>query len=353
MSKRNFRPVLADDRDCGSDAALICAMLPGEEYNGEKMLIFAVKRATSAILTGIAVSFVVFGLVSSNGVAIARQLLPIDASPEQVSILAAQLGLDRPFVAQYWAWLRGIFNGDLGQSYLTGESVTSTVVNRASVTITIVAISMLLLVVVSALIGILAAVWGGVMDRVLQFLSVIGGAFPSFIVAVATVFVFAVQWRLFPATGYQSIGQVGIFKSLHYLVLPVFAIVVTSIGNAAQQFRGAVLDVLDEPFIRTLRARGVPERTIVLKHAFKSACSAGLIVLSLQTIILLGGVIVIEKIFAIPGIGLLVLTAALRGDVPVVMGAVLFGILTVVLINFVTDILHAYVNPRDRLVAAR
>ncbi|WP_435286452.1 ABC transporter permease [Streptomyces bacillaris] len=309
-----------------------------------KVICIRVARAAAVFF---AVTFVTFALVYAKPVAIARNIVGVSATDEAVQAQVVQLGLDRPLLDQYQHWLAGLLHGDLGQSFFTGQPVMSTLQIRFPVTLALMLISLALTIVLSVWMGVTSAVRGGWTDRLLQFLSVIGGAVPSFIVAIGLVFAFAVALPIFPATGYVS-PDAGIGDWAASVTLPVVAILVGSIASAAAQFRSAVKDVLERDFVRTLRARGLSERAIVYRHVLRNAGGPGLTVLSLLTIGLLGGVVIIEEVFALPGMGVLVADSAARSDVPVVMGCVAVTVLLVTVVNLLTDLLTAAVNPKAR-----
>jgi peptide/nickel transport system permease protein len=312
------------------------------------MLRFVVRQVLSSILLTFAVTAVTYALVFRDGPGIARRILGQNATQAQVHAKVVELGLDRSVVVQYGKWLGGLFHGDLGASYFTGEPVTNMLTTRVPVTLALVLLALLFTMVLSVLIGVTAAVRGGALDRVLQVTGAAGAAVPSFVVAIVLVLALAIAVPVFPATGYISpdVDPVGWARSL---VLPVTAVLIGSVAGAAQQFRGAVIDVLRQDFVRTLRTRGVSERAIVFRHVLRNAAGPGLTVLSLQTIALMGGVVIIERVFAMPGMGLLASTSALEGDIPAVMGAVLFTIVVVVVVNIAVDLLGGWLNPKARL----
>jgi peptide/nickel transport system permease protein len=311
------------------------------------MFLFLLKRASRAVVLALVVTFVVFSMVYGNASGIARQILGIRASEAQVQEEIVRLGLDQPLITQYLQWLGGVVTGSLGKSYFTGQPVTSTLALSLPVTLSLVLVSLLFTVLLSVIIGVAAAVYGGWLDRFLQFMSVLGAAVPAFISGVALAFVFAIQIRMFPATGYIPI-QNNFAAWAASITLPVLAILITSIGSAASQFRSAVIDVMSQDFVRTLRARGMSEFAITFRHILRNAGGPGLTVLSLQTIGLLGGVVVIEQVFALPGMGILVNTATQRGDIPVVMGIVLVTVIFVVIVNLISDTAGAALNPKVR-----
>ena len=311
------------------------------------MVGYVVRRLGFSILLALGVSFATFALVFSNGAAIARTILGVDATEAQVVAKASELGLDRPLIVQFGEWAAGALRGDLGTSYFTGEPVTAIMASRIPVTLALVGIAMLLTAVLSALLGIASAVASGWIDRVLQVVALVGTAVPNFIVAIVLVMWLAVSARIFPATGYIPLEQNPAGWAMS-LVLPVTAVVITSVGPASQQFRGAVKDVLEKDFVRTLRARGIRPTAVVFRHVFRNAAGPGIIILGLQVIVLLGGVVVIERVFSLPGVGELTVTNSLLGDIPVVMGCVIFIVVVVIVVNLAADIVNAALNPKAR-----
>ncbi|MDY0914574.1 ABC transporter permease [Rathayibacter festucae] len=312
------------------------------------MLLSLVKSLLRAIAVLLLVSFATFSLMFSNGTGIARSVLGLTASDEQVQAEVARLGLDRPLVVQYIDWLSGAVRGDLGSSYLTGQSVTDALSSRVPVTLSLILITLLITTVISVLLGVTAALYGGWIDRLVQFISVLGAAVPPFIVAIGLVFAFAIAVPYFPATGYIKATD-SVQGWIWALTLPVLALIVGSVANAAAQFRGAVADTLSRDFVRTLRARGIPESHLVFRHVLRNAAGPGLVALGLLTLGLFGGTLFIEEVFALPGVGQLANLSAQAGDVPMVMGTVIFVIVLVLVVNFLTDLLSAALNPKARI----
>lgn len=313
-----------------------------------EMVRYSLRKLGSAVLLTLLVTWATFMLIFSDGHSIARSLLGEQATQEAVDLRAAELGLDQPVMTQYLQWVGDLMTGSLGHSFFTGEAVTSMLSTRLPVTLTLTIIVVALTAVISVLIGTAAAVRGGWTDRVLQVVAIVGAAVPPFILAIFLVLTVAVSWGILPATGYiqPTHDVVGWARSL---ILPVAAILVGLVGGASQQFRGAITDVLQQDFVRTLRSRGISERAVIFRHVLRSAAAPGLMILSLQTIGMLGGVVLIERIFALPGIGDLAVEMTLRGDVPVVMGCVVFTVLVVVVVNLLADIIGAWLNPKVRI----
>jgi peptide/nickel transport system permease protein len=312
------------------------------------MFKFVLRKVARAVAVMLVVTFATFTLMYGNGQGVARAVLGIQATPAAIQAEVVRLGLNQPLVVQYVKWLRGVVTGNLGSSFLTGQSVTSALSSRVPVTLTLVIATLVLTAVLSVLIGVAAAVYGGWIDRVIQPLSVLGAAIPAFIIAIGLVLAFAIRVRFFPATGYVSPNQ-SFTGWLSSITLPVLALLVGSIAGAAAQFRGAVRDTLSKDFVRTLRARGIPESRVIFRHVLRNAAGPGLTVLSLQTIALIGGAVIIEQVFALPGIGSLSNTAAQQGDVPIVMGLVLVTTIIVQVVNLLGDLANAAVNPKARM----
>jgi peptide/nickel transport system permease protein len=307
----------------------------------------ALKKVVRAVAVLLVVTFATFVLMFGNGPGIARAVLGTQATEADIHTKMVNLGLDQPLLVQYGKWLRGLVTGDLGRSFFSGQTVNSALATRVPVTLALVVLTLILTAVFSVLIGVAAAVYGGWIDRVVQFLAVMGAAIPGFIVAIALVFAFAIAVRLFPATGYVSPDR-SVSGWLASITLPVLALLIGSVANAAVQFRGAVLDTLSRDFVRTLRARGISERLVVFRHVLRNAGGPGLTVLSLQTLGLIGGAIFIEQVFALPGLGQLSVTSAQQGDVPIVMGSVLVIIVLVLVVNLLGDLSNAALNPKAR-----
>lgn len=312
------------------------------------MLGYTLKRLASGVLLLGVISVLAYGLLFASGTNIARNILGETATEEQVLLKQQELGLDRPLWERYVDWFGSAITGDLGRSWFGAETVIGAIVSRLPVTLTLIVVSIVLTALIAALFGVLAAVRRGWVDRVLQVAVVVGDAIPGFVLAIGMLWLFALQLRVVPAVSSitPSAGPDAWFASL---VLPAAAIVVNAVTSSAQQIRSAVIQQYERDFVRTLRSRGLSEREILLKHVLRGASPAGLTVLSLQFIGMLGGVVIIERIFALPGIGNLAVTATQQGDVPIVMGVVLYTVLVVVIVNLLVDLLNGWLNPKVRI----
>lgn len=305
------------------------------------------KRLLRAFGLLLAVTLTTFALMYGNATGIAQGTLSLGATPEDVQRRVVELGLDRPFLVQYLDWVGGALTGDLGTSYFTGQAVTDALQTRVPVTLALVVITLAITIVLCVVLGVAAAYYGGWIDRVVQFLSGAGAAVPPFIIAVVLVFAFAVANPIFPATGYVR-PERGIDLWAASITLPVIALLAGAVSGGAAQIRGAVIDTLSKDFVRTLRARGHSEFTIVFRNVLRAASGPGLIAFGLLTIALFGGTIFVEQVFALPGIGQLANLSAQQGDIPMVMGVVLVTILIVLVVNVLADIANIMLNPKAR-----
>jgi len=312
------------------------------------MLLFILKRLAIGVGLLFGVSSVTFLLIYSGGANIAEQVLGGDATPEAVAATAHELGLDLPLWQQYLNWLLGALRGDLGTSFYTSQPVLPTIIQRLSVTLSLVILAMLIVSLLAAVIGVFAAVRRGWVDSALQFLSVIGLALPSFWVALVLVNVFANTLHVMPATGYTAFTT-DPGKWLSSVILPVAALSIAAMSATSQQVRSAVISVLEQDYVRTLRSRGLSARRVLWGHVLRNAAPPALTVLSLQFISLTGGAVIIERVFAINGMGSLAVDATLRSDVPVVVGVMVTMTIVVVVVNLVIDIINGFINPKARL----
>tara|TARA_R110002020_G_scaffold134252_32_gene299724 strand:- start:287 stop:1225 length:939 start_codon:yes stop_codon:yes gene_type:complete len=312
------------------------------------MLSYLSKRLLSSLVLLALVTTLTFALVFGGADNVAQNILGDNATDQQIADLEAKLGIDRPLYEQYGTWVAKAVRGDLGMSWTMGDSVSKILSGRLPVTLSMVMLAICIIGIVSALLGIAAAVRGGWADRVIQLISVVGFSLPNFWLGLVLVVVFALNLRWLPATGYTDFlnSPTGWLASL---ALPVGALVLSGIASASQQVRGAMIDALRQDYVRTLRAGGIKPSSVLFRHALRNAMPAALTVLSLQFIGLLGGAAIIERVFAIPGLGSVTVQAALSGDIPVLMGVVVTMIILVVIVNIAVDLANAWVNPKVRL----
>ncbi len=312
------------------------------------MIKFIAKRPGSGLVVLFVVSVLTFTLLYTSSGSIAQNILGDQATPEQVALKEQELGLDQPLFARYFAWLGDALTGNLGASWFTSEPVASSLATRIPVTMTMVFTAMILIAICAALIGVAAAVKRGWVDRVVQIGAIVGDSIPGYVIGVFLVTILAIQLGLFPATSTIS-PEVGPEAWVYSMTLPVIALLINGVTGGAQQIRSAVIKQLERDYVRTLRSRGIGEREILFKHVLRSAAPAGLTVLSLQLIGMLGGVVIIEQIFALPGMGPLAVAATTQTDLPVVMGVVMYTVVVVIVVNLLVDILNGWLNPKVRV----
>lgn len=312
------------------------------------MLPFVLRRLASGVVLVFVISVLAYTLLYLGGGDIARRILGQNATQDTVDQKAAELGLDQPLLTQFWGWLTSALQGDLGRSWFTGQLVATGVSSRLAVTLSIVIGATIIAAIVAVVLGVLAARRGGWIDSVVQFVSVVGFAIPGFLIALVLVIVFAINLGWFKATGYVpfTTSPSGWIASV---TLPIIALSIGAIATVAQQVRGSVIDAQARDYVRTLRARGLGTNRVIYKHVLRNAGGPALAVLAVQFIGLLGGAVIVEQIFALPGIGQLTVQATSAGDIPMVMGLVVVFAILVVVVNLLIDIAQAALNPKVRL----
>jgi peptide/nickel transport system permease protein len=303
------------------------------------------------VLVSIPLLFVVsalsFVLISFTPGDAAHQILGTDAPPEAYPKLRHELGLDLPLYEQYWRWLEDAVTGDLGTSLFSPEQVSTLIGDRVPVTLSLIIGSVLASVLLGVALGVFSALRGGAAGRAADAVSLIGFALPEFWVGVTLIVLFAVKLGWFPATGYVPLAQ-SPWEWLRSLILPVTALSLGAIAAIAKQTREAMLDALASEHIRMAWANGIPRRSIVFKHALRNASLPIVTVVGLLAIGLLGGTIVVENVFALPGLGGLAVTAATQHDLPLIQGIAVCFTIVVVIINLIVDLAYGWLNPRVR-----
>ncbi|BDZ63937.1 ABC transporter permease [Agromyces mangrovi Wang et al. 2018] len=312
------------------------------------MLMFIVRRLVSGVIMLGVITVVAFTLLYLDSANIARRILGQSATQELVERKTAELGLDRPLAAQYWDWLTSALAGDLGRSWFNGQLVSVSLSGRLSVSLSLVIGATILSAVIAVVLGVLAARRGGWVDAVVQFVAIIGFAIPGFLIALYLVLIFAINLGWFKATGYVPITT-SFSGWVSSVTLPIIALSLAAIAAVSQQVRGSVLDAMSRDYVRTLRSRGLSSGSVVYKHVLRNAGGPALAVLALQFVGMLGGAVIVEQVFALPGMGQLTVTATAAGDIPVVMGLVLVFAVIVIIVNLLIDLAQAALNPKVRL----
>lgn len=317
---------------------------------GGSLPAFVARRLLITVLLLFLISVAVYSLIlvipGDPAVALAGGA---KATPHEIAKITRQLHLDEGFFAQYWHWLRGALHGNLGNSLFQSQAVSSGIAARFPVTLQVAAGGMVVAVLLGAPSGILAGVRQGTLrDRTVTTGSSLAVSIPDFWLAILLVIVFAVKLNWLPALGYTSFGQSPVewFKDL---LLPWVALGLGGAAVVARQVRGALIDTLDQDYMRTAVAKGLSPRAVIGKHALKNALSPAVTVIGIQFGYLLGGTLIIEQIFSLPGIGTYILQAINDKDIPEIQGVVLVVATAFVLINLVVDVIYGYLNPKVRL----
>lgn len=311
------------------------------------MVSYALRRLLFALVTLWLATLLVFGallLIPGNP---ATTILGINATPEAVAALEAQLGLDKPPLQRYLSWLGGVLHGDLGQSIRYNLPVSRLIVSRLGITLPIVAGSLILATLISIPLGILAARRAGTwVDVGISTGALLGLVLPSFWVGLMLIYLFIVWLKLplpssFPIRGWHVPAE-----ALAAMVLPVLTITLARASLLVRMVRGSILEVLSQDYVRTAQAKGLSERVVLYKHALKNAALPVVTVLGLEFAQLLIAAVIVETVFGIPGLGALSLTAISARDFPLVQGVVLTLASFIVGLNLIVDLLYGYLDPR-------
>jgi peptide/nickel transport system permease protein len=270
------------------------------------------------------------------------------ASTEQIERIRAGLGLDRPIVVQFGIWLGKVLSGDLGESFYFRIKVTTLIAQRLEPTFALATLTILMAVMVSIPLGVLAA-WrhGGWLDRALMGFSVLGFSIPVFVLAYLLIWLVSLKLGWLPVQGYHRLAD-GVMPFIQHLILPATTLSVIYIALIARVTRASVLEALGEDYIRTARAKGLPEARVLIRHALANAAVPIATVIGIGIAILIGGVVVTESVYAIPGLGRLTVDAVLARDFPTIQGVILFFSCLYVAINLLVDLSYVFLDPRIR-----
>jgi peptide/nickel transport system permease protein len=271
-----------------------------------------------------------------------------NATEEKLAAIRERLGLDQPLIVQYGRWLGRVLTGDLGTSFRTGEPVAEALLQRLPVTLGLAVASTAFGLLVGCPLAVLAAVRrGGALDACARGIAALGVALPNFWLGAMLVLVFALHLRWLPATGYVSLAEEPWTGTLH-LLLPTVTLGASAVAEVTRQLRSGLQDVLASEYIRTARAKGLAERAVVAKHALRNALIPIVTIAALTINRIIGATVVVESIFALPGLGRMNLESVLNRDFPTLQGAVLLMAVLVIAINLVADVAYGWVDPRIR-----
>lgn len=313
------------------------------------MIVYTVRRIGAMVPILVLVTIIVFSLVLVIPGDPALTLLGEFATEEQLVDARERLGLNEPLLVQYWDWLSGVLQGDLGTSLFGSRSVGGAIAERFPATLSLT----LLALAVSLVIAVPAGIWsathrGSFSDTAVTVGASLGVAIPNYWLGLLLILVFAIWNDWLPAVGYTPLTEDPV-EWLRRLILPAVTLGTAIAAETTRQIRSALIDVLGEDYIRTARAKGMRRKRVVLKHALKNAAIPVVTVIGLQTAFLLGGTVVIESIFGIPGLGSLAVSAVFERDIPLIQGIVLVAAVVVLLVNLIVDLLYGWLDPRVRL----
>jgi len=305
-------------------------------------------RLLQLVATLAVASLVVFAALAVLPGDPASLMLGLGAEPETLAALRRELGLDQPLPVRYADWIGGLLTGDLGRSTTYGVPVTALLAERAAVSLPLAAIALLLSTAIAIPVGVFAASrHGGAVDAGIMGVSQVGLAIPNFWFGILLVYVFAIALGALPAGGFPG-WDAGIAAALKALLLPAVALALPQAAILARIMRSALIDVLDEDFIRTARAKGLPRDAVIWRHGVRNALIPVLTILGLQFSFLIAGTIIIENVFYLPGLGRLVFQAINQRDLIVVQNVVVLLVAAVVIVNFLVDVAYVIVDPRLR-----
>lgn len=305
------------------------------------MAAYIVRRLLVSLLILLGVSFITFFLLYALPADPVRQIAGRSATAQTVANIREQLGLDQPFVVQYWRYLTGLVQFDLGRSYLQRSEVSELIAARLPATLLLMAGAIFCELLMGLTMGIVAALRRGTgTDQGLMIASFVGVSAPQFVVGLLLLYVFAVQLGWFPIGGYGTFA---------HLVLPSVTLGIMGAGWYSRMMRSSMIDVLRSDYIRTARAKGLARRRVILRHALPNAILPIIAMIGIDIGIFMGGIVVVESVFGWPGIGQLAWQAIQRVDIPIIMGVTLVSACAIVIGNLLADLVTPFIDPRIKL----
>jgi peptide/nickel transport system permease protein len=314
-------------------------------------LLFVIRRLLLTIPILLVMSVCVFLMLRLIPGDPVRSMLGLRATPENVATIRAQMGLDRPLIDQYFEWMGGLLHGDLGQDYISHTPLTVLLGQRLPVTLELTILAILVALLIGIPLGVVAAVGPHWARAITDLVVVAGVAIPAFWLGIMLVLLFTGALHVLPPAGYAPLLDNPV-DNLRYMVLPVLTLALAQGAYILRTTRASMLEVLESPFVTFLRAKGIDENTIRFRHVLRNAAVPIVTVVGIQFGALLGGAVVIETLFALPGIGSMVVTAINARNYPVVQGGVLVIATLFIVINLLTDLLYGAIDPRTAEGAA-
>ncbi|MBV8755528.1 MAG: ABC transporter permease [Hyphomicrobiales bacterium] len=312
------------------------------------MLAYVIRRILATIPVMAVVALFVFSLLYIAPGDPAAVIAGDQATPADVERIRASLGLDRPFLVQFGDWVWNIVHANLGTSMFTGLPVTKMIAQRLEPTLSLMAVTLVFAILVAVPLGVVAA-WraGSLLDRAIMAFAVFGFSVPVFVVGYLLAYVFALELEWLPVQGYTPLSE-GLWPWFSNLILPAIALGCVYIALIARITRATMLEVLAQDYIRTARAKGIGQSGILFIHALKNASVPIVTVIGIGIALLIGGAVVTESVFVIPGLGRLTIDAILRRDYPVIQGVVVLFSFLYVLVNLLVDLVYTVLDPRIR-----
>ena len=312
------------------------------------MILYIFRRLGATLIVMAVVALVVFSLLFLTPGDPAAIIAGDIATADDIHRIRAKLGLDDPFLVQFGGWSWRLLHGDLGTSIFTNLPVTTLIGQRVQPTVSLTLCALVVAVLIAVPLGVIAAARAGSwVDRFVMGFSVLGFSVPVFVLAYVLIIVFSVELEWLPVQGYRPMSE-GLWEWARHLVLPTLALGTVYIALIARMTRAAMLDVLAQDYVRTAQAKGLAPSAVLVRHALKNAAVPIVTVIGIGVGLLIGGAIVTETVFALPGVGRLTVDAILRRDYPVIQGVVLLFSFTYVLVNLLVDLLYTLFDPRIR-----
>jgi len=313
------------------------------------MISILIRRIASLIVTLTVVSLLIFTVMNLLPGDPAAIMLGTSATPETLAALRTQMGLDEPLIVRYLAWLAGVLQGDLGQSYTYGVPVAGLIVERLAVTLPLALMAVVMSVAIAVPLGVAAARrHNGLFDYIAGAFSYVSIAVPAFWVGLLLIIAFSTKLGWMPAGGFPG-WNAGLWAGLAALLMPAIALALPQAGVLTRVARSAVLDVMSEDFVRTARAKGLSDKAAVWRHALPNAAIPVVTMIGLQFTFLIAGAVLVENVFNLPGLGRLALQALSQRDIIVMQDVVLFFSALVIVMNFLVDLAYLVIDPRLRV----
>ncbi|MGM0602682.1 MAG: ABC transporter permease [Bacillota bacterium] len=307
---------------------------------------YLIQRLIMMIPVLLLVTVLIFSLIHLTPGDPALMMLGQEASPEALEALRSRMGLDRPLVVQYFSWLKNVAKGDLGTSIRDNRSVAEAIFKKIPITLELALLGILISILIAIPAGIISAVKKGTLFDYSGTLIALGGiSMPSFWVGILLIYIFSVQFKILPPSGYVSPFE-DLSQNLKLMILPSLSLGIRMAAVTMRMMRSSLLNVLQSDYVRTASAKGLPKFVVIVKHAVRNSLISVVTVIGLQLSAFLGGAVITEQIFAIPGFGRLVVQSIFNRDFPMLQGSILIMAVMVIFVNLAVDITYSFLDPR-------